>query len=526
MSTTSTNTNLTPSGGAAPQNGSSSVSDLEKRLYESLSTEKAQEISELASALSADQSQVAALGVLGQQQNFIQIEEAPLRMFRLGKKGPAGLPDRAIAKALSELGGSAEMPACAEKAGLESKEVGQALRWLKLKGWVDQQGKTLQLTESGQQAVQSSGQLGADEELLSILSDGSEKTESDLACIDLKKANELLEGRSGYVDLRERTRRSLRLTELGAQRVQAGLVVKTQVTALTHEMMLSGAWKDAEFRSYDIQLKSEDVYPAKMHPLVNVFQQTRRVFLELGFSETVSSYVESSFWDFDALFQPQDHPARDMQDTFYVARPSSCQLPDRQTVERVRQTHETGGDTGSVGWRYRWNEEMTKRPVLRTHTTASTIRALAANPNAPRKVFCVGPVFRRETVDYKHLPVFHQVDGIIVDEKGSFASLLGTLKAFYSKMGFQKFQFRPAFFPYTEPSVEIFVWSDKKNDWVEMGGAGMFRPEVTEPLGCKSPVLAWGLGLERLAMFRYELSSIGELYRARLGWLKETSLCL
>jgi phenylalanyl-tRNA synthetase alpha chain len=525
MSTTSTNT--TQSQGADPETGSSSVvSELEKRLYESLNTNSFQEISELAGVLGADQSQVAALGVLGHQQGFIQIEETVLKMFRLGKKAGSGLPDRKIAQALADLGGSADMPACAERAGLESKEVGQALRWLKLKAWAEQEGKSLKLTEAGRQALISEQPLGADEQLLTILADGSEKSESDLSTIDLKVATELLEGRSGYLDLRERTRRSLRLTASGAQRVQAGLVVKTQVTALTHEMMLSGAWKDAEFRSYDVQLKSEDVYPAKMHPLVNVFQQTRRVFLELGFSETVSSYVESSFWDFDALFQPQDHPARDMQDTFYVARPASCQLPDRTTVDRVRQTHETGGDTGSVGWRYRWNEEMTKRPVLRTHTTASTIRALAADPTAPRKVFCVGPVFRRETVDYKHLPVFHQVDGIIVDEKGSFASLLGTLKAFYSKMGFQKFQFRPAFFPYTEPSVEIFVWSDKKNDWVEMGGAGMFRPEVTEPLGCKSPVLAWGLGLERLAMFRYELSSIGELYRARLGWLKETSLCL
>ena len=103
--------------------------------------------------------------------------------------------------------------------------------------------------------------------------------------------------------------------------------------------------------------------------------------------------------------------------------------------------------------------------------------------------------------------------------------MLGTLEAFYRKMGFTKFQFRPAFFPYTEPSVEIFVWSEKKSDWVEMGGAGMFRPEVTEPLGCTSPVLAWGLGLERLAMFTYDLSSIGELYRARLSWLKGVDLC-
>lgn len=479
----------------------------------------------LSESLQANQSQVSALAVTGQTQGFIEIQERPVRLLKLGKKAGAGLPDRAILAGLAKLGGDAEMPACAQAAGLEPKEVGQALRWLKSKGWAEQAGKSLKITSVGQQQVDSA-ELLEDEKLLLVLADGSERSQDSVSGVDVEAALALLEGRTGYVDTRDKTVRWLKLTAAGAARLAAGLVVKKQVSMLTHEMMLNGSWKEAEFRPYDINLPAEPSYPAKTHPLVQVFQQTRKVFLELGFSETVSSYVESSFWDFDALFQPQDHPARDMQDTFYVARPSECRLPARETVERVRQTHENGGETGSVGWRYQWNEEVTKRPVLRTHTTASTIRALAENPRAPRKVFCVGPVFRRETVDYKHLPVFHQVDGIIVDEKASFAALLGTLKAFYTKMGFDRFQFRPAFFPYTEPSVEIFVWSHKKSDWVEMGGAGMFRPEVTEPLGCKSPVLAWGLGLERLAMFRYELSSIGELYRARQGWLKETSLCL
>jgi phenylalanyl-tRNA synthetase alpha chain len=163
--------------------------------------------------------------------------------------------------------------------------------------------------------------------------------------------------------------------------------------------------------------------------------------------------------------------------------------------------------------------------VLRTHTTSTTVRALAADPVGPRRVFTVGRVFRRETIDYKHLPVFHQVDGIVVDADASFASLLGTLAAFYRKMGFEQFQFRPAFFPYTEPSVEVYIWFEKKKDWVEMGGAGIFRPEVTEPLGCRVPVLAWGLGLERLAMMRYDLSDIRDLYLPDTEWLKGVPLC-
>ena len=319
--------------------------------------------------------------------------------------------------------------------------------------------------------------------------------------------------------------RFAKLSDAGKKLVDEGIAPVKEVNQLTPEMLKDGSWREVEFRPYDVTAAAEESYPGKDHPLVSVFEKTRRVFLEMGFEETESGYVESSFWDFDALFQPQDHPARDMQDTFYVSNPPKTRLPVEELVKRVADTHEGTGDCGSVGWRYKWSRELSEKTVLRTHTTASTVRALAANPQGPRKVFCVGPVFRRETVDYKHLPVFHQVDGIIIDDKATFANLLGTLEAFYRKMGFSKFQFRPAFFPYTEPSVEVFVWSEKKSDWVEMGGAGMFRPEVTEPLGCTSPVLAWGLGLERLAMFTYDLSSIGELYRARLSWLKGVDLC-
>ena len=499
-----------------------SVSQQEYMILDDLNQRhEAVELQWLAQHLRLDQSQVAAVCFQFAQRGLLELTEETSVELRLGKKGQSlasGLfPERAIIMALDRSGGSADMTGCASEAGLEPKEVGQSLRWLKAKGWAEQEGKVLRLLEAGRAALNCES---PDEVLVKRLNTGVLETYEFE-----KEAVHLLQGRTGVVEERERKTRRALLTDAGRQWVAEGLQVIQQINALTHELLLSGEWRNVELRPYDVKLASEPAHVAKIHPLVSIFQQTRKVFLELGFSETVSSYVESSFWDFDALFQPQDHPARDMQDTFYVARPDLCRLPREELVERVGQTHLNGGQTGSVGWRYAWNREITQKPVLRTHTTASTIRALAQDPRSPRKVFCVGPVFRRETVDYKHLPVFHQVDGIIIDEHASFASLLGTLQAFYQKMGFERFQFRPAFFPYTEPSVEIFVWSERKQDWVEMGGAGMFRPEVTEPLGCSSPVLAWGLGLERLAMFRYALGSIGELYRARLSWLKETPLC-
>ncbi len=478
-------------------------------------------VGDLASQLGKDQSQVSAACL--SRGEWIEVREEERISLRLGKKAQpfvdAGFPERKIIEALEQLGGQGDLGAVADKAGITAQDVGQSLRFLKSKGWADQQAKNLILTAGGKAAI---GSTGADERLVKAL-EGGEQESSALA--DAQEGLKLLQGRTGVVEERPRTLRWVKLSEQGKAVVNAGLESRTQVNQLTQEMMISGEWRNVDFRPYDVSLASEAVYPGKEHPFVSIIQQTRKVFLELGFEETVSPYVESSFWDFDALFQPQDHPARDMQDTFYISKPGECKLPRQDWVDAVGATHRDGGQTGSLGWRYDWNDKLIKQPVLRTHTTASSIRALAENPNPPRKVFCVGPVFRRETVDYKHLPVFHQVDGIIIDEKASFASLLGTLEAFYRKMGFQKFQFRPAFFPYTEPSVEIFVWSERKEDWVEMGGAGVFRPEVTEPFGCKVPVLAWGLGLERLAMFRYELGSIGELYRARLNWLKETPLC-
>lgn len=482
-------------------------------------------ILQLAAEIGLDQSKVTASCLALSNQGQIHLTEKVEKEIRLGAKGKLlseKLPERLIIETLHRAQRPLEITELAQQAGLDAKEVGQSLRWLQAKGWATKDGKTIKL-EHAEEAK------GADELLVEILKKNPTgfTTEKQLRAegIDYQAAQAALAGRSGIIEEKERKIRLVELTEAGQALVAGGIQPRRQVNQLTSDLLLSGEWRNVDLRPYDVTLPAEPKYPGKEHPLVTIFQQTRRVFLEMGFTEIVSPYVECSFWDFDALFQPQDHPARDMQDTFYIARPNICRLPEGKMVEEVKQTHENGGKTGSVGWRYRWNRDLAQRPVLRTHTTATTIRALALDPKPPRKVFCVGPVFRRETVDYKHLPVFHQVDGIIIDEKASFASLLGTLSAFYKKMGFERFQFRPAFFPYTEPSVEIFVWSERKKDWVEMGGAGMFRPEVTLPFGCEAPVLAWGLGLERLAMFRYELSSISELYRARLAWLKETPLC-
>lgn len=486
------------------------------------------ELAQLSQRIGLDQAKVSAVFVTRSGAE-LEVEERPYLEISVGKKSThwgSVLPERKIIEALAGADDGLSMPEIAEKSGLDNRDVGGTLRVLKDKSWVEQAGKSLKLTDQGKSALKEAP--GCDEVLFAALAAHETFcTDRELLAqgIDVEAALKLFANRKGALDIRERVERFAKLSTQGQELIAQGIAPIKEANLLTPEMLKDGSWRELQFRAYDVTADVEPVHAGKIHPLVSVFEKTRRVFLEMGFEETESGYVESSFWDFDALFQPQDHPARDMQDTFYVSNPAKSRLPEEELVKRVKDTHEGNGECGSVGWRYKWSRELSEKAVLRTHTTASTIRALASKPEGPRKAFCVGPVFRRETVDYKHLPVFHQVDGIIIDEKASFANLLGTLEAFYRKMGFSKFQFRPAFFPYTEPSVEIFVWSEKKSDWVEMGGAGMFRPEVTEPLGCTSPVLAWGLGLERLAMFTYDLSSIGELYRARLGWLKGVDLC-
>jgi len=485
------------------------------------------DIKQIAEALGFDQSKVMAVCTGFAEEGWGDFQASEFTELSLEEDGQAliesGAPllERQLAEVLKEKQTAMTTPELAEALGIPNQNVGRTLRFLTSKKYAKKEGKAL---------VWADGDLDtqhADELLLKRIADADGQLllpEDEANQKDNAQAIKTLRSRN-YVKARTRTQRSFLLNDAGRAVLKEGIEEVREVTQLTEEMLLSGDWKNVTFREYDVTLDVAPVFPGKMHPLRRVLEETRRAFLSMGFAEIRGPYVESAFWDFDALFQPQDHPAREMQDTFYLQRPGVYSLPDRELVETVRRTHEEGGDTGSTGWRYKWSEEKAKQVVLRTHTTAVTVDACHRNPEPPQKVFCVGRVFRRETIDYKHLPEFHQVDGIIVEKNASFANLLGTLAEFYRQMGFDEVKFRPAFFPYTEPSVEVFVRMPGRKEWFELGGAGVFRPEVVQPMGVKVPVLAWGLGLERLAMIRYEIHDIRELYLSHLGWLKENALC-
>ncbi|MDO8553262.1 MAG: phenylalanine--tRNA ligase subunit alpha [Candidatus Micrarchaeota archaeon] len=266
--------------------------------------------------------------------------------------------------------------------------------------------------------------------------------------------------------------------------------------------------------SFDVSVESSDAQVGKNHPVTKMTDRIKQIFAELGFEEMEGDIVESTFWNFDALFQPQDHPARELADTFYLNKKS--ELFDSKLVARVKKAHEEG-------WKYQWSEEEAKRTVLRTHTTALSARYVAALKNdKPKKYFTIGRVFRNEATDYKHLAEFHQVEGIISWKDASFRDLLGILKEFYRKLGFEKIRFRPSFFPYTEPSLEIEIFYEPKQEWMEIGGAGILRPEVSIPLANTYPVLAWGLSLERPLMMQLDIKDMRTIYKNDLEFLKNS----
>jgi phenylalanyl-tRNA synthetase alpha chain len=335
----------------------------------------------------------------------------------------------------------------------------------------------------------------------------------DSASPDVRK--ELI--KRGLASEEESVRYTIQITEEGRAHAATGLELVAETGTLTSDQISSGAWRDLPLRRYDITKKPRPVWPGKIHPYQRLINDMRRILLDMGFTELYGSVVQGAFWNFDALFQPQDHPAREMQDTFHLKERTD--LPSGW--EKVKDIHEHGGDTSSCGWGGRWDPEKAKATVLRTHTTSLSIQHLATHPNPPEKAFCIGRVYRRETIDPTHLPEFEQLEGIVMDEDVSFRHLLGYLKEFYGRMGFSNVRFRPAYFPYTEPSVEPEVWIDGLG-WVELGGAGIFREEVTAPWGITSPVLAWGLGVSRVAMLKMGLSDLRELYQSDIDWVRRT----
>ncbi len=317
---------------------------------------------------------------------------------------------------------------------------------------------------------------------------------------------------------------SVSVTPLGARAASVRTQVATggsfTIDRLSPELLSSGSWRGKNLRPIDVEAEAPRFFPGRRHPVRDFIREVKETYISMGFTELRGDSVHPAFWNFDALFIPQDHPGREMQDTFYLEGLSDERLARKGVVANVAAAHENGWTTGSRGWGYRWRIEEARRLVLRTHNTVLTVRALSESKESEARVFAVSKVYRNENLDYKHLAEFHQMDGIMVGKGLNVRHLMGFLTEFYRKLGMRDVKLWPTFFPYTEPSLEVVGYSEVVKDWIELGGSGVFRPEVTLPLGVKTPVLAWGPGIERLMLMRFGLDDMRELYGNDLSWLR------
>mmetsp|Transcript_91115 Transcript_91115/g.235304 ORF Transcript_91115/g.235304 Transcript_91115/m.235304 type:complete len:496 (-) Transcript_91115:48-1535(-) len=298
---------------------------------------------------------------------------------------------------------------------------------------------------------------------------------------------------------------------------------KKAVAEVTQEMIIKGTWKEQTFKPLNfVNASGRRSAGGALHPLMKVRAEIRNVLLHMGFAEMpTNQWVESSFWNFDTLYQPQQHPARDAHDTFFIASPSRAQDLPAGYLDDVKTMHEKGG-RGSTGWKYDWSEDESRKNLLRTHTTAVSSRVLHKLATEYRetgnlrvgKFFSIDRVFRNETLDATHLAEFHQVEGFIIDRNLGLGHLIGVLREFFLRIGISGLKFKPAYNPYTEPSMEIFGYHPLLKKTVELGNSGVFRPEMLLPMGLPEDVtvIAWGIGLERTAARMYNIRGVKELF--------------
>lgn len=439
---------------------------------------------------------------------LIAIDESSTFAVSLDAEGRGaaqfGLPERRFVRAVRE--GKDTIAKVLASGMLRDEEVNAAVAGARRNQWI-QFGEAG--TISANQAPQS-----PEEFALAKLDNGS-IDESQLTGQE-KQGLALLKKRPGYIITNELKKMHISITDAG-RTVPTIEVEKAQERRLTPELITSGRWKDVELSALDVEAPAPALFAGRHHPLLDMIEEVKEIFVGLGFSEIDGPMIQSGFWNFDALFTPQDHPAREMQDTFYISSQRQTAPASKEQIAKVAAIHKNGWGS--------WDGKEAQRLVLRTHTTPVTLQRLANEKPKSMRFFSIGRVFRNEKVSYKHLVEFHQVEGVATAPKASLRDLMGLQKEFYARMGIKKVKFWPTFFPYTEPSLQSMVYNSRLKKWVELFGMGIFRPEVTKPLGIKNPVLAWGGGLERIAMLRFGLDDVRDLYGNKLSWLRSVPRC-
>jgi phenylalanyl-tRNA synthetase alpha chain len=471
------------------------VSESEYELLEKLKGRveagRAYTADELARIAGYDKSRVEAIVRLLASKGLLRVSEETVERYVLTQEAEEYLqgrfPEEQLVELLARNGGSMAVD---DLRRLMGGRFPIALANATRKGWVEVKGGVARLL------IDPASAIAEERRLLEKLQRGEKPDAEQLRALKRRRLVRV-----------ERVKRTIVVFDEPPERLLERVVV--EVGALTRELIESGRWRSVRLRRYDITASPPERLPGKAHFLVEFIEFLRDVMKEMGFVEVEDAPVELEFWNYDALFQPQWHPARSPTDTFYLSNPREGQLPE-QLAARVAAVHREK-------WRYPWDPRRAARLILRSHTTAVSARILASKPARPFRFFTIGRVYRVETVDPRHLPEFHQLDGIASEEGVSLRWLLGFLAEFLERIGIREYKFRPAYFPFTEPSIEAYV--KVRGQWIEVLGAGMFRPEMLEALGVDYPVAAWGMGIERLAMALYDINDIRMLYSYDIRYL-------
>lgn len=432
-------------------------------------------------------------------------------MYELTEEGREylknGLPEKQLLKFIAN-----EKP-LGEVSSFPNSQI--AIGWARKNGWITIENGIVKVTDNGRKAEKTALERSMEE------IDKKGDTEPEMI--------KILLSRSLVKEAKEiKQEKKPSLCERLFRRKKVESEIKTdktgEIAQLTPDMIMSGDWKNRNFRKYDVNAPAPRIYAGKKQPYIQIMELVREKLIGLGFQEMKGPLVETKFWNCDALFMPQDHPARGIHDVLILKNPNKGILPDENMVAKVKATHEGGWITESSGWGGTWNKDEADKLLMRSQGTAVSARKLFENKDKPGKYFMIDRVFRYDTIDFQHLMEFDHCEGIVIGENMTFRHLLGFLKEIAELFGAEKIKFKPAYFPFTSPSCELYVYYSKLG-WIEAGGAGMMRPEVLLPIGVeKSQVLAWGLGIGRLAMIKLGIKDIRILYSDDLEFLRNFPL--
>ncbi len=476
-----------------------------------------------------DETVRSLLESLRQQKLIEDYETTQTEYYQLTPEGKRfaskGLPEIRLVKILTKQRGEGSVSSMANDETLELSEQQLALGWARRNGWITvskRDGQTWMKLKAN--ATKSIKQHPLQRVLNAAFKTGKLRQENmNLDVKEWKAIQRDLIKRS-LAELVKHQSVSVIITSKGIQALETSLAQKDLIQDLSPEILKSEAWKTQTFLPYNLTAPTSRLFPGKKHPYLEFIDRVKRILLGLGFQEAKGPLVEVEFWNSDALFMPQDHVAREVHDLYHIKTPKGPgKIVDQSALEHVAKTHENGWKTGSTGWRYVYSFDIARQLVLRSQTTAVSVRFLSKHKQAPLRMFSIDRNFRPEKFDATHSAEFLQCEGIIGGEGLTLRDLMGYLRAIAEGVGIEQLKFKPGFFPFTEPSIEGFIFIPGLG-WKEALPGGIFRPEVTLPFGIDFPVLAWGIGIDRLAMAALGINDIRELATHNLGWLRKVSM--